>query len=100
MDSQLLKVPLPLCVQTATLTRYSCPTSRSVMSNGEEEGVLGCVVGVEVLLPNRMVYCGLVSPHRSVEGDQVTLTTPRVDTGTNENMIGAPTTARNSREQL
>ena len=70
------------------------------MLNGEEEGVLRCVVGVEVLLPNRMVYCGLGNPHRSVGGDQVTLTTPRVDTGANENMIGAPTAARNSREQL
>ena len=50
-DSQLLKVPLPLCVRTATLTKYSCPTSRPVMSNGEEEGVLGCVAGVEVVLP-------------------------------------------------
>ena len=47
-DFQSLKVPLPL---TATLTKYCCPTSRSVMLNGEEEGVLGCVVGVEVVLP-------------------------------------------------
>ena len=47
-----------------------------------------------------MVYCGLVSPHRSVGGDQVTLTAPRVDTGANESMRGAPTGARNSREQL
>ena len=50
-DSQLLKVPLPLCVQTATLTEYSCPTSRPVMSNGEEEVVLECVAGVELRLP-------------------------------------------------
>ena len=47
-DVQSLKVLLPL---TASLTKYSCPTSRSVMSNGEEEGMLVCVVGVEVVLP-------------------------------------------------
>ena len=47
-DFQSLKVPLP---PTATLTKYSCPTSRPVMLNGEEEGVLGCVVGVEVVIP-------------------------------------------------
>ena len=47
-DFQSLKVLLPL---TASLTKFSCPTSRSVMLNGEEEGVLGCVVGVAVLLP-------------------------------------------------
>ena len=63
------------------------------MSNGEEEGMLECVVRVEVLLPYWMVYCGLVSPHRSVEGDQVTLTTPRVGSA-NETMIEAPTAAR------
>ena len=40
-----------------------------------------------------MVYCGLVSPHRSVEGDQVTLTAPRVGSA-NETMIEAPTAAR------
>ena len=44
------------------------------MSNGEEEGVLGCVVGVEVVLPYSIVYCGLIIPHRSGGGDQVTLT--------------------------
>ena len=42
-DAQTLKVPLPL---TASLTKYSCPTSRPAISNGEEEGILGCVVGV------------------------------------------------------
>ena len=47
-DVQSLKVPL---APTATLTKYCCPTSRPVMSNGEEEGMLGCVVGVEVVLP-------------------------------------------------
>ena len=38
-----------------------------------------------------MVYCGLVRPHRSVGGDQVTLTAPRVGSGANETMIGSPT---------
>ena len=47
-----------------------------------------------------MVYCGLVRPHRSVGGDQVTLTAPRVDIGTNENMNGAPTAAGKSRAQF
>ena len=41
-----------------------------------------------------MEYCGLVSPHRSVGGDQVTLTAPRVVSGSNEIMRGAPTAAR------
>ena len=41
-----------------------------------------------------MVYCGLVSPHRSVGGDQVTLTAPRVGSGANETMRGTPTAAR------
>ena len=63
------------------------------MSNGEEEGMLGCVAGVEVVLSYWMVYFVLVSRHRSVGGDQVTLTTPRVSIGTNETMIGAPTAA-------
>ena len=40
-----------------------------------------------------MVYCGLVRPHRSVGGDQVTLTAPRVGSGANETMRGAPTAA-------
>ena len=70
------------------------------MSNGEEEVVLECVVGVEVVSPYSIVYCGLVRPHRSVGGDQVTLTAPRVDTGANENMIGAPTAAGGSVEQI
>ena len=63
------------------------------MLKGEEEGVLGCVVRVEVVLPYLMVYFGLVSPHRSVGGDQVTLTAPRVVRGSNETMSGAPTAA-------
>ena len=41
-----------------------------------------------------MVYCGLVSPHRSVGGDQVTVTVPRVGSDANETMCGAPTAAR------
>ena len=93
-DCQLLKVPLPLCVRTATLTKYCCPTSRPVMVSGEEEGVLGCVVGEEVVLPYWMVYCGLVSPHRSAGGDQVTLTAPRVVNGSSETIRGALTAAR------
>ena len=40
-----------------------------------------------------MVYCGLVSPHRSVGGDQVTVTAPRVGSDANETMCGAPTAA-------
>ena len=40
-----------------------------------------------------MVYCGLVSPHRSVGGDQVTMTAPRVGSDANETMCGAPTAA-------
>ena len=40
-----------------------------------------------------MVYCGLVSPHRSVGGDQVTLTAPRVGSGAKETMRGALTAA-------
>ena len=64
------------------------------MSNGEEEGVLGCVVGVAAVVPYSIVYCGLVRPHRSVGGDQMTLTAPRVVSGSNETMRGAPTAAR------
>ena len=60
------------------------------MSNGEEEVVLECVA---VVSPYSIVYCGLVSPHRLVGGDQVTLTAPRVSIGANETMIGAPTAA-------
>ena len=40
-----------------------------------------------------MVYCELISPHRSVGGVQVTLTAPRVGSGVNEIMSGAPTAA-------
>ena len=69
------------------------PSSRPVMSNGEEEGVLGCVVGVEVVLPYCMVYCGLVSPHRSVGGNQVILTACNIS-DSNETSRGAPTAAR------
>ena len=36
-----------------------------------------------------MVYCGLVSPHRSAGGDQVTLTAPRVVSGSNDTVHGA-----------
>ena len=70
------------------------------MLNGEEEVVLECVAGVAVVVPYSIVYCGLVSPHRSVGGDQVTLTAPRLDIGTNETMRGAPTAAGGSGEQI
>ena len=64
------------------------------MVSAEEEGVLGCVVGEEVVLPYWMVYCGLVSPHRSAGGDQVTLTAPRMVSGSSETICGAPTAER------
>ena len=67
------------------------------MLNGEEEAVLECVAGVAVVVPYSILYCGLVSPHRLVGGDQVTLTAPRVGIGTNETMIGAPTAAAGKR---
>ena len=70
------------------------------MLNGEEEGMLGCVVGVEVVLPNWMVYCELVSWHRSVGGDQVTLTAPRVVSGAKETMCRESTAAGESGEQF
>ena len=47
-----------------------------------------------------MVYCGLVSPHRSVGGDQVTLTAPRVGSGANKTMRGTPTAARKGNGQM
>ena len=47
-----------------------------------------------------MVYCGLVSPHWSVGGNQVTLTAPRVVNGFNEIMRGAPTAARKGNGQM
>ena len=41
-----------------------------------------------------MIYCGLVSPHRSVGGHQSTLTAPLEANGRNETMRGAPTAVK------
>ena len=79
-DVQSLKVPLPLTAALVLLPHFQA------MLNGEDEGVLGCVVGV---LP--CVYCGLVSPHRSVGGDQVTVIACN---DSNKMSRGSPTSSR------
>ena len=75
----------------ATLTKYCCPVVRPVMVNGEEEGLLGCVVKEDSVSPYWMMYCGLVSPHRSAGGDQVTLIAPREASGSNVTIRGGAT---------
>ena len=52
---------------------------------------MGCVVGVEVVLLYSMEYCGLVTPHRSVGGDQVIVIACN---DSNEMSQGSPTAAR------
>ena len=70
------------------------------MPNGKVVVVLECVAGVVVVSLYSIVYCGLVSPHRSVGGDQVTVIAPRVVSGSNETISGALTAAGGSMEQI